>query len=468
MSGHKNSQQCSICRVCMLVILAISLLLCYRNLIAMDVITLTTTINEWAVRTTSSPIHDDDAVPTLWNPPPPPEIPPTRIAYAVSVTSCNKPQLVMDGASVLQHSIHINSIRNPKSGSRYDYDMIAFVHTEATSCIQILRDLQYKIFLKKVPIQIDQIRGNYRRWANTTGCCGDKEWLKLYAYTMTKYPIVVHLDLDCLILKPMDDLFDAMIFPTVENHDAWITARQRIPAMWIKSDELPNKIDAFFTRDYGMIQMPGRRKPHQIGVQGGFLVVRPNMTDFKQYIEIILEGNYTETQGWGEGLKYGGYYGAGTIQGLAAMFYSHLHPERAVELNRCIYNNMADAPYPKKYDTKQFSHMKPYPCISLQEVCEDCRKTPIDDIASIHLTNCLKPWHCHPPSRVPLLCVQHWYEWYRMRYLFEAKRRNEQVNAPRIYVDRTMNIQNISFGYCSANGALNYHSINESMPKLQL
>jgi hypothetical protein len=432
MSSQNISQPCSFFRCLYSASLFISLLLCYRNLIATDVLKLTFKINEWAVEITSFLSNDDNLI-SIERDKPPVDKDSTRIAYAVSVTSCNQPQLVMDGASVLQHSVRINSIRNPTSGSRYDYDMIAFVHTDATDCMQILKHLRYKIFVKKVPIQIDQIRGNYRNLANDTpSCCGEKEWLKLYAYTLTKYPIVVHLDLDCLILKPMDDLFDAMIFPTAENYDVWLTARQRIPAMWYKPDELPNKIDAFFTRDYGMISRPGRRKPHQVGVQGGFLIVRPSMADFNQYIELILEGNYTERQGWGGALKYGGYYGAGTIQGLAALFYSHLHPNRGVELNRCIYNNMADAPYPKNYDTEQFPPKKPYPCITLQKSCEDCRKTNIDDIVSIHLTNCYKPWDCFSPSLMPLICVQHWHEWYRMRYLFESKRRNKHVNVPRV------------------------------------
>ena len=33
-----------------------------------------------------------------------------------------------------------------------------------------------------------------------------------------------------------------------------------------------------------------------------------------------------------------------TIQGLLPYYYEHLHPGRAVELNRCVYNNMADNP----------------------------------------------------------------------------------------------------------------------------
>ena len=305
---------------------------------------------------------------------------PTVIAYAVSVTSCNKRSLVIEGASVLQHSIHLSSIRTVTSGSRYDYEMVAFVLPDAIDCVDIFNKLNYTVYIKPVPIQIEKIRGNYRNWANRTGCCGEKEWLKLYSYTLTQFPVVVHLDLDCLVLKPLDDLFDVMVVPSSSAAAANTahqrnTARGRIPAMWVNATDMPGTIDAFFTRDYGMIGIPGRRKPHQIGVQGGFLVVRPNQTTFEEYIEIILEGNYTEKNGWGDKLGYGSYYGAGNIQGLAAMYYSHLYPHRAVELNRCIYNNMVDRPYPAKYDTKEFSHLKPYPCMSLQESCEDCRLT---------------------------------------------------------------------------------------------
>lgn len=33
-----------------------------------------------------------------------------------------------------------------------------------------------------------------------------------------------------------------------------------------------------------------------------------------------------------------------TIQGLLPWYYEYLHPNQAVELNRCVYNNMADNP----------------------------------------------------------------------------------------------------------------------------
>lgn len=392
----------------------------------------------------------------------PSERKPTVIAYAVSITSCSKRSLVTDGASVLQHSIHLNSIQTNTSGSRYDYEMVAFVLPDAIDCVDIFNKLNYTVYIKPVPIQIDQVRGTYRIWANRTGCCGEKEWLKLYAYTLTQYPVVVHLDLDCLILKPLDDLFDAMIedSSTSSSRAAAVAQRRRIPAMWVNATDMPDTIDAFFTRDYGMIGVPGRRKPHQIGVQGGFLVLRPNQTTFDEYIDIILEGNYTERNGWGDKLGYGAYYGAGNIQGLAAMYYSHLYPNRAVELNRCIYNNMVDSPYPAKYDTPQFSNMTPYPCLSLQERCDDCRQTPIEDIVSIHLTNCLKPWNCVGPRGVPPLCVQHWHEWYRVRYLLEAKWQGKAVHVTRFKASRNMTIARISLGFCNGQGHANYRPID--------
>eukprot|EP00547_Thalassionema_nitzschioides_P005582 CAMPEP_0194208688 /NCGR_PEP_ID=MMETSP0156-20130528/7074_1 /TAXON_ID=33649 /ORGANISM="Thalassionema nitzschioides, Strain L26-B" /LENGTH=397 /DNA_ID=CAMNT_0038935711 /DNA_START=27 /DNA_END=1220 /DNA_ORIENTATION=+ len=373
------------------------------------------------------------------------------IAYAVTVTSCQKRELVMDGASVLKHSIHLNSIRAGKS--RYDYEMIAFVHEDAKECIDIFSFLNYTVYVKPIPFQIEDIRGNFRRWVKRAGCCGEKEWLKLYSYTLLQHPVVVHMDLDCLVLKPLDDLFDAMILPPAPG-----SGYERVSVMWRR--ELVNPIDAFFTRDYGMIGAPGRKKPHQVGVQGGFLVVRPNQTDFNEYISIILEGNYSESKGWGDGIGYGGYYGAGTIQGLAAYFYGHLHPERAVELNRCIYNNMVDSPYPKKYNGTNIDK----PCLTMQEDCEDCRETNLDHIVTIHLTNCLKPWNCAANGNMPRLCKQQHHEWYRIRSSVEESWLHENAVPTKRHEDAyLLSILDLSLGYCRRKpktGGFVYRPIN--------
>lgn len=65
------------------------------------------------------------------------------IAYAISLVKCGDHQSstagLIDAALVLQHSVHMQSIRNPASGSKYDYQMYAFVHVDAVECSHVLK-----------------------------------------------------------------------------------------------------------------------------------------------------------------------------------------------------------------------------------------------------------------------------------------------------------------------------------------
>jgi hypothetical protein len=65
------------------------------------------------------------------------------IAYAISLIKCEDKQTstagLIDAALVLRHSVHMQSIRNEKSGSRYDYQMYAIVHVDAVKCSSILK-----------------------------------------------------------------------------------------------------------------------------------------------------------------------------------------------------------------------------------------------------------------------------------------------------------------------------------------
>lgn len=84
---------------------------------------------------------------------------------------------------------------------------------------------------------------------------------------------------------------------------------------------------------------PGRAyKP----VQGGFLVLRPDMNVYNEFVSIIKKGDFRERGGWG-GLV-GPFYGSMTFQGIIPYYYDVLHPNEAVELNRCVYNQMCDNP----------------------------------------------------------------------------------------------------------------------------
>jgi hypothetical protein len=48
-------------------------------------------------------------------------------------------------------------------------------------------------------------------------------------------------------------------------------------------------------------------------VQGGFLVVRPDMRVYKELVDLVKKGDFDENNGWGG--VVGKFYGSMTIQG---------------------------------------------------------------------------------------------------------------------------------------------------------
>ena len=316
--------------------------------------------------------------------------------------------------------------------------MVAFIHPDATECMEPFVKLEYEIHIKNTPIDPSQIKTEFlRERVVKTGCCGEKEFLKLHAYTLVNYEIVVHLDLDSLILQPLDDLFNSMLLEGDEKKEN----DSKLPVMF--NDKVPQNIEAYFTRDYNMANL-GKQ---YINVQGGFLVVRPNLEYFEEYKRTILEGDFQQGRGWGG--KYGGYFGGQQIQGLCSYFFDGLHPGTAVELNRCIYNAMNDSPKKarKKGDTEV--------CIDGRDTCEDCRQTDISLIKSVHFTICQKPWVC--PRYIvaePSLCTEFHRKWFLIREDFE-KQQNTFVNLQ----NQTDFYTDVFRGYCTGGGERNYIAI---------
>lgn len=171
----------------------------------------------------------------------------TTIGFAVTITGCGSDPIT-EGAAVLQHSIHLASIHG-NMGGRYDYKLYAIYHPDGASCAMPLKDLGYTLLQRDTPVAVADIEGDFlRENIEKNGCCGEKELVKLEAYTLIDHPVVVHLDLDVLVLKPMDALFDWMIFDMhnqdgVETFDA-----SDVPIMWPEEDR-PHQVNAFFTRD---------------------------------------------------------------------------------------------------------------------------------------------------------------------------------------------------------------------------
>ena len=330
------------------------------------------------------------------------------IAYAVSLIMCgdlnhDKPiGGFIDAATVLKHSIHKMHER-----SKYGYKTYVIVHEQATTCYQPLESRGYEPIIVKHPVRADEIRGEFlRNNIENEYCCGSAEFVKLHAFNITQHPVVVLLDMDMLMLQPMDELFDSMLLDPLSEDGARARAavhREAEPFVWQeKGQPMPDKIDAFFTRDYAS-SFPGKVPCFQAGL----LVLRPSEEAFLELLDIIREGNYTGdvhpvNEGWG-GKGYGFSIGCKTVQGVVPYFYDVFHPRTAVELDGCIYNHMS---LNVKYEKGGF-HFARIKLRSFQKFrgqcrngrgynCTDCRATDISQIKSVHFTMCGKPWSCDP------------------------------------------------------------------------
>jgi len=361
-------------------------------------------------------------------------LPKATIAYAVSLTSCGASNMA-DGAAVLKHSIALSSYPLNKN-SKYAYKIFAFVHPQAVECSEPFEKLGYEVQIRETPIDASKIRGEFlREHVVKSGCCQEKEFLKLYAYTLTEFPVVVHLDIDSLILQPFDDLFDSMI-----DGD-----NGKLPMMHNKT--APDDIQAFYTKDYNMIG-PGHRHP---GVQGGFIVIKPNLDYFEEYRQTILKGHFVPGGGWGG--SWGGYFGAQQIQGLCSYFFENLHSGTEVELNRCIYNSMSDNPKGLKRGKNPEKLMI---CRDGEATCEDCRTTSIEKVKSVHFTLCQKPWTC--PSYVldKGQCAEFHKKWFSIRKDWEeSSGLVEKIDSSAVNYR-----SDIFHGYCKGQGEYAYTKIS--------
>ncbi len=296
-----------------------------------------------------------------------------KIAYAITVTRDGP---FVDGALVLGYAAR--KVHDESKGylSKYEADLVAFVAPTVIQARSILEANGWKVLAKSLPVALEDIQNqDYAMKMKDSGCCGADEFLKLWAFTLTEYHRVVHLDMDSIIFDSMDALY-----------------------------ELDKEM--LFTGDYNM----GPKSP-AVPAQGGFLVVRPSMDTFREFQAIIRKGDYGG-QGW-EGSRIGGFWGGQTIQGIVPFFYAVKHPGKAQELNRCEYNCMVDNPY--------------YPntskCLDKQPTCQDCRLQKPELVKSAHFTICQKPWTCtqHLNPKNKVLCEIFHDKWFSLRNELELE-----------------------------------------------
>ncbi|KAL7548057.1 hypothetical protein ACHAWF_011343, partial [Thalassiosira exigua] len=375
-----------------------------------------------------------------------PSSPLATVAYAVSITAC-PPKIaprVFDAAAVLKRSVELNSWPIHES-SRYGAKFYAFAMRTRDGtpdrCQALLSLAGWEVLYQRDeplhPTLIKVPEGSILKMGiRADGCCGHLELIKLNAFKLTDHPAAVHLDLDTLVVNPLDELFDVMLIDHLyeEGREARRRLAEVVAPTYVNrrqtgdpaksgdenaTEVLANvTVDAFFTKDYNMIA-PGRHS-QRVGVQGGFLVVRPSVDEYVEMINMIYSGEfYGGTNAWPPaGWFKSGYgrhiWGAMTIQGFLAYYFDAVKPDRSVELNRCRYNHIAD-----NARVSGFSRNPKFPrgtllpfvrnasnprynfddggCRDGRAACDDvdCQRFPVEKARVLHYTYCKSPWKCN-------------------------------------------------------------------------
>ena len=294
-------------------------------------------------------------------------------------------------------------------------------------------------FLTTLPLPMIYTSNRMRSATYTMMLQNQKELIKLEAFRLTDHPLVIHLDLDVIINKPMDDVLDFMLNP--ERYKSSPDLLSKIPIMW-PDKEIPNDISLLFTKDYNVVAPRRHDKPFQ----GGFFVIKPSLETYNEFLEVVRKGDYDVKEGWGN--KVGPFYGGMTIQGLLPWYYEYLHPGEAVELNRCKYNNISDNPHLERNNGQKV-------CRTNEIECEDCRLENPDDIVTFHFTICQKPWHCMGYQGPNFeLCRQMNSRWYKLRSALEKSWGRTGMGTGSFKSDRYN-------GFCTNKGFKGYQKIQQ-------
>ena len=124
-----------------------------------------------------------------------------KVAYAITVT---KDGPFLDGALVLGYAAKRVHDSSKGFNSIYDADLVAFVAPGVVQARPILQQHGWRILEKELPVELEDIvNKEYAERMRNSGCCGASEFLKLWAYTLTDYERVIHLDMDSIIFKNM-------------------------------------------------------------------------------------------------------------------------------------------------------------------------------------------------------------------------------------------------------------------------
>jgi hypothetical protein len=361
------------------------------------------------------------------------------VAYVISITSCAE---VLDGAAVLVESI--------RSTQEPPFDLIAVVNERSTSCWSELQLLGYKVQVKTLPFSVENLTSS-KTIVEGEGCCGIEEFLKLYAFNMVEYKVVVHLDVDVIVLKSLAQLIDAVLHRKVQ-----VDLRTIPPSQQISAD-----VDFLFVREYKTFNPSEPTNRIKNGIQGAFFVVRPSQERFHHLIQILTETKYYGGQrGW-NGERFGGYWGSAQIQGFLSYYYARHAVNCGVELDPCRYNTLGfdlrylpvEALVESKIPLNSTS-LNNHTCRTGEIECEDCSTTNTDEILVAHLSRCYKPWWCRAYLHTPEspVCDAAMKVWFKLRGDVDDR---FGIGRPKI-PESMYYMFKMTHGYCQKRGKVGY------------
>jgi hypothetical protein len=255
-----------------------------------------------------------------------------------------------DAALVLGHSIRqVHSETNSKGGSdKYSADLIALVTPNVLIARPILQAYGWRVVEKPLPVQEDEIENTlFAQQFKSSSKEGMFELMRLWTFAFTGYHRVVYLDVDSLVLRNLDELFD-------DDH-----------------------LELQYTGDF-------EHKEHSpaVPIRDSFLIVKPSIDRFEQIKSMIKKGKHNRN-GWFDS-RIGNFWGGQTLKGLLPYVYYAKHKGKGKLLDSCKYHNLAASPH--RPGTKK--------CWGAERNCPDCRLTNITDVLTLDYSACGQPWLC--------------------------------------------------------------------------
>jgi len=311
-----------------------------------------------------------------------------KVAYTVFVSD------IKDATMKDALAVQAEGFRQAAALSRHNVDILALVLERCPKADEeFLKEVGFTVIRKPHPVNMADMKGNVKQeWARMQGHGGNSaflmadESLKYWPLSMTEYDRVLVLDSDVMVLDPMDELMER-------------------------------------TEDFVGTYDPGLDTPSSLvpPVQGGFLLYRPNMADFKEVQRLTTEGEWYHSQGWGNS-DIGYCYGGTGPTGLLSYLY---HKDALPQLKAVGKKNIRDGPRGEVVPgVRMFAADRSvYDVVVDRSLRKDVEAHGTDiaelikGVKSVHFTGaCQKPWMCESPSNaVGNLCAAMTSRWFAMR-----------------------------------------------------